>query len=311
MSTQSEAMLNSRVVAPAIPRQISAWQKFSWSVKRELWENRSIYLAPLGAAALFLIGFLITSGRMPSAVHEVLTPLQRRHNVEQPFELAAALIMGVALLVSLFYSLEAMQGERRDRSILFWKSLPVSDLTVVLSKAVIPLFVIPLIAFAITIATQIIMIPISAAVLAARGVDVAQLWRQEQFVRSSLLLLYHLIMVHGLWWAPFYGWLLFASALTRRGSFVWAACWALVPPFAIGYLEYLIFNTSHFVHMLQNRFSGAGMDSITVPGTMPMNPMTQLTPGRFLASAGLWIGLAIFAAFIAGAAQLRRRRGPI
>ena len=62
--------------------------------------------------------------------------------------------MMAAFIVSIFYSLETLHGERRDRSILFWKSLPVSDLTTVLSKASIPLVVLPLVGFAIIVATE-------------------------------------------------------------------------------------------------------------------------------------------------------------
>ena len=62
--------------------------------------------------------------------------------------------MGTTFIVGIFYCLDALYGERRDRSILFWKSLPVSDLTTVLSKASIPLVVLPLLAFAITVVTQ-------------------------------------------------------------------------------------------------------------------------------------------------------------
>src|SRR5947209_6271232 len=230
MTSATEVVMDSHIAAQPVARRVSGWQAFCWSVRRELWENRSIYLAPAGAAVVFLVGFLISGPHLPSRVRAALTPLQQRHSIEQPFELAAALIMGVAMLVSLFYSLDAMQSERRDRSILFWKSLPVSDLTTVLAKAFILLFAIPLIAFVVTIATQLIMILVSAAVLAAGGVDVARLWHQEQFVRVSLLLLYHLVTAHGLWWAPFYGWLLFVSAWTPRASFLWAASWAVVPP---------------------------------------------------------------------------------
>ena len=59
--------------------------------------------------------------------------------------------MGTAFIVGIFYSLDALHGERRDRSILFWKSMPVSDLTTVLSKASIPLVVLPLLSFAISL----------------------------------------------------------------------------------------------------------------------------------------------------------------
>jgi ABC-2 type transport system permease protein len=313
MSTQSNMIadhhLEPLVAAPAI----APWQRFSWSLRRELWEHRAIYFAPLGAAVLFLIGFLISNFHLPAQARAALAlgPTYLKHHVEEPYELASALVMGVALLVALFYSLDCLQSERRDRSILFWKSLPVSDFTTVLAKACIPVFVVPLVAFAVTVATQLAMVLVSAPILAASGINIAAIWAQHSLLRSWWLLLYHLITVHGLWWAPFYGWLLLVSAWARRGSFLWTASWAIVPPFAIGYLEYLVFHTSHFADMLQERFSGAGMEAVAVPGTMPWNPMTQLTPGRFLTSTGLWIGLALFTVFLAGAVRLRRQRGPV
>jgi len=310
MGMQSNIIADHHLEPQVRARAIAPWQRFSWSVRRELWEHRAIYLAPLGAAVLLLIGFLISVGGETRAAL-TLAPSYLKHHVEEPYELASALVMAVALLVALFYSLDCLQSERRDRSILFWKSLPVSDFTTVLAKACIPLFVVPLVAFAITVLVQAVMVLISAPILAASGIHVGTIWAQHSLVRSWWLLLYHLITVHGLWWAPFYGWLLLVSAWARRGSFLWTASWAIVPPFAIGYFEYLVFHTSHFAHMLLERFSGGGMEAVAVPGTMPWNPMTQLTPGRFLISAGLWVGLAIFAVFIAGAVYLRRQRGPV
>ena len=91
-----------------------------------------------------------------------------------------------------------MHGERRDRSILFWKSLPVSDATTVLSKASIPLVVVPLVTFAVTVATQWIMLLWSTLIVPASGGSVATLWTKLSFVQMSLLLLYHLITAHAL-----------------------------------------------------------------------------------------------------------------
>ncbi len=132
--------------------------------------------------------------------------------------------MLTTLLVGVFYCLDALHGERRDRSILFWKSLPVSDLTTVLSKASIPLVVLPLLTFAITVAMQWIMLLLSSAVLLGSGLSVATLWTQLSFVQMSLVLLYHLLTVHSLWYAPFYGWLLLVSGWARRAPFCGRLC---------------------------------------------------------------------------------------
>ena len=142
---------------------------------RELWESRSIYIAPLAVAALTLVGHLIaTIGRAMS----VTNLAQRGAILEEHYSFAEFAIMGTTFVVAVFYCLDALHGERRDRSILFWKSLPVSDLTTVLSKAAIPLVVLPLLTFAITVLTQLIMALMSSVVLLGSGLSVATLWAQ-------------------------------------------------------------------------------------------------------------------------------------
>ncbi len=161
-------------------------------------------------------------------------------------------------------------------------------------------------AFSITVVLQLIMLLLSSAVLLASGLNVATLWTQLSFVQMSLLLLYHLFTVHSLWYAPFYGWLLLVSGWARRAAFLWAA----LPLVAIAIVEKIAFNTSYFTAMLQHRLDGA-TEAVIAPGTFPMDPMTHITPGHFLGNPGLWLGLAIFAAFLAAAVRLRRYQGPI
>jgi ABC-2 type transport system permease protein len=140
MNTPNIAMPGPSLSAlPSAPRRISYTQSFYWSVRREIWENRSIYLIPLIAAAIFLFGFVINLINLRYHIRGVAWT---HENFKMPHEISGALIMGSALIVGIFYSLEALYGERRDRSILFWKSLPVSDLTAVLAKLSIPLVVI-------------------------------------------------------------------------------------------------------------------------------------------------------------------------
>jgi ABC-2 type transport system permease protein len=282
---------------------------FYWSVWRELWENRSIYIAPLVAAAVILFGFLISMIHLPNKMRATLAldPASQHEALAEPYDAAAGLLMGTALLVGVFYCLDALHGERRDRSILFWKSLPVSDLTTVLSKASIPLIVLPLLTFAITVVTQWLMLLLSTVVLLMSGVSAATLWTQLSLFQMSLLLFYHLLTVHVLWHAPIYAWLLLVSGWARRAAFLWAA----LPLVAIYIVEKIAFNTSRFLAMLVHRLSGGGAEAVTAPGSFPMDPMTHLTPGNFLISPGLWIGLAVAATFLAAAVRLRRNQGPI
>ncbi len=273
-----------------------------WSVRRELWENRSIYLAPLAVAGFALVGFLIaTIGRSLS------TPdlTQRRTILEEPYSFATALIMGAATIVALLYCLEALHGERRDRSILFWKSLPVSDLTTVLSKASIPFVILPGLAFVVTVATNLIMLLLSTAVLKGSGLSAAALWAQLWSFQMQLL--YHIVTVHVLWYAPIYAWLLLVSGWARRAAFLWAG----LPPLAIFIIEKLAFNTSHFGALLRYRFSGPEELVFTEPGSFALHPMMHLDLGKFLSTPGLWTGLLVAAIFLAAAVRLRRYQGPI
>jgi ABC-2 type transport system permease protein len=283
-------------------------QRLYWSVRRELWESRSIYIAPLAVAAVFLLGFVISLLHLPDKMRATLAldPAQQRNLIEQPYDFAALLLMATTLLVAIFYSLDALHSERRDRSILFWKSLPVSDLTTVLSKASIPLVILPLLTFAITVATQSIMLLLSSIVLLGNGLSVAALWTNVSPFHMWTMLLYHLLAIHGLWYAPIFAWLLLVSAWARRATFLWAA----LPLVAIAAIERIAFNTSHFATMLGNRLGGPG-EAATAPSNLAMDAMIHGSFGDLLTSPGLWIGFALAAIFLAAAVRLRRYQGPI
>jgi ABC-2 type transport system permease protein len=269
-----------------------------------LWENRYIYIAPLAVAVVVLFGFLIATIGRAMAMHDLA---QRAAVLTEPNDFAALIIMGTAFVVGIFYSLEALHGERRDRSILFWKSLPVSDLTTVLSKASIPLVVLPLLSFALTVATQWIMLLLSSAVMLGSGLSVAPVWTHMLMFQTWMLLLYHLVAVHMFWYAPIYGWMLLVSGWARRAAFLWAA----LPWAAIGIVEKLAFHTSHFAHWVGYRISGGAAGGEFTADHASMDPLMHLTPGKFLSTPGLWMGLAFFAVCIAAAVRLRRYREPI
>jgi ABC-2 type transport system permease protein len=266
-------------------------------VRRELWEHRSIYIAPLSGAAISLLGFLTGLA---------LSPAHRHQPLDAPYEFAGFLIMGTAFIVGIFYSLDALYGERRDRSILFWKSLPVSDLTTVLSKLAIPLIILPLLSFIITVVTQFVMLLLSSAFQLGSGSSAGTLGAGMSFLHMSLMLLYHILTVHGLWYAPIYGWLLLVSAWAPRAPFIWA----FLPPFVIWGVEKIAFRTSHFLGLLQYRLTGPVPTTTARSGNM-MEMMSALTPAQFFSTPGLWVGLAVAAIFLAAAVRLRRYREPI
>ncbi|HKN33797.1 MAG TPA: hypothetical protein VJX16_11205 [Terriglobales bacterium] len=310
MNTQSNAMPESLQAQSVAPGALSATRPFYWALRRELWENRFVYVAPLVVAGLFLIGFLITLIHLPAQLrgYSGTDPESYREAILMPYNIAAGFMMGTYILVTLFYCAEALHGERRDRSILFWKSLPVSDRTTVLAKASVPFIVLPLLTFALTLLLQISVLLLSSAVLLASDLSVASLWTRLPVVQMSLLMLYHILTAHALWPAPIYCWLLLVSGWARRVVFLWAA----IPVLAIAGVEKIAFHTQHFATLVGNRLIGNTPPMGYAPADIfPTDPMTHIMPGHFLSSPSLWIGVAIAAAFLAGAVHLRRHQGPI
>jgi ABC-2 type transport system permease protein len=305
MSTQSNAIPQSALASGAGSyNEISSARRFYWAVKREVWESRSIYIAPLAVAGIILLGFFVSTIYLPAKMRASpgMTPLDRGEILAQTFGIAAMALMATTLVVAIFYCLDALHGERRDRSILFWKSLPVSDLMTVLSKATIPLLLLPLITLLITLALQFMMLLVSAAILLVGGQSLAMLSHLNLGI-TWIALLNHLVVGHGLYYAPFYGWFLLVSAWARRGTFLWA----VLPPLMIGVLEKILFNTSHFGDLIGDRFGiGGSATSGKATGMLAM-----IADSPTLSSPGLWIGLAITALFLFAAVQLRRRQGPV
>jgi ABC-2 type transport system permease protein len=307
VTTDSPAVPGPPLDPPAgAPEVLSPTRLLYWSLRRELWENKSIYLAPLAVAGVVLFSYLVGTIGLPARLRTaaVLEPARQQALLAGPFSLAASVIMMTTIVVGAFYCLDALYGERRDRSILFWKSLPVSDLTTVLSKACIPLLVLPLVGLAVVVATQLLMLLLGTIVVLLGAASPAALWARVPLFRMSLVMVYGL-GVHALWHAPLYAWLLLVSAWARRLPILWA----VLPPLAIGVVERMAFGTTQFCALMRYRFMGTLTEAFDFKAQGGIVPLIQ--PLKFLGSPGLWSGLIVAAAFLALAVRLRRRREPI
>src|SRR5437016_1420082 len=313
MNSSSSIPIESPSNSELQPRSYSATapRPFYWSVWRELWEHRSIYVAPLIVAAVQVFALAISTIGLAERRRAVLLlddPLKQQAAIEATYDAAAMMMIFVVFIVGVFYCLDALHGERRDRSILFWKSLPVSDLTTVLSKAIIPLAVLPAIAFALTVCVQLIMLLMTSANLLVHGMSPATTWAHFPVFQNWLVMLYGLIAI-AFWHAPIYGWLLLVSAWARRATFLWA----VLPLIVIQIFEKITFGTHYFGTLLQHRLMGFAPHAFGFHGEghPTIDSLSQLTPGRYLGSPGLWIGLLVAAAFLFVAVRLRRYRGPL
>lgn len=267
-----------------------------WSIRRELWENRSIYLAPLIVTAVVLFGTF-----MSTLIAAATGPEGKA--IVRPISMAPAPIMLATFIVSFFYAVEALYSERRERSILFFKSLPVSDVTTVLSKAAIPIVVLPAIALFLSAVTQLILLPVAFLGSLSRGASGSQL---SALLPEPVIMVYGMT-IHTLWFAPIFGWLLLVSAWAKRAPILWA----LLPVLMIAGLEKMIFNSWYFMNMLQYRMSGAIREGFATKPGSNITRFTELTPLNFLSSPGLWVGLMFAAACLVASVRLRRSREPI
>jgi len=315
--------------AAAVPA-LRATRPFYWSVRRELWESRSIYLAPLVVAGILLLGFLIalshsgggsmhwTSGDQnqvdmgghggdhgadPGGHHHMsITPA---FLVALPFEIVAGVVAVTGVIVGMFYCLGALFNERRDRSILFWKSLPVSNLTSVLAKAAVPMLVVPAVVFVVVTLAQVATLLIALIGLTLHSQDPSILWSSLPFGEGSVVLIYGLLAL-ALWYAPIYAWLLLVSAWSKNMTFLWA----VAPPLVLAVFEKIAFGTNYVGDLLKYRITGAAAASFKA-STGSHLELGNVDLVGFVLTPGLWLGLIAAALMTAAVVWLRRRREPI
>lgn len=306
MSTQSNAVNDAAPVSQAAaPAVISPLRSFYWCVRREVWEYRSIYIAPAVAAALVIVALLIAVGH--GAVSFRITTMDGALHKEQAnamYDIAMSAIMGVSLVVAVFYCLSTLHSERQDRSVLFWKSLPVSDLTTVLSKVAVAAGVIPAVMMALIMATHVVILLIESVVVAVSGQGMAAVWPTPGLLPMWGLTICHIVVIHVLWYAPIYCYLLMISALARRAPFLWA----VLPPVIAGIVEKIAFGSSNIFLLLLDRLSG---QSFGATGSMEAASMNGVSPLRFLSSSGLWLGLLFAVVCLMVAVRLRRAKSVI
>ena len=215
----------------------------------------------------------------------------------------------VYFIVLVFVLLGALHDDRRDRTVLFWKSMPVTDAETVLSKLVTAVWVAPAATIAMILIVQIFLLTVISGLFATREtLSIWPIWANSGlFIGLVELLVGYL--VQGLWALPLYGWLLFISAAVNRLPFLWA----LFVPSALVALESLVGLTSaprEFIHD-HLRFTAlprghGGGEPTLVHAANGLGDSIGL-----FATAELWAGIAVGAAFLAGAAHLRRTRNEI
>jgi ABC-2 type transport system permease protein len=302
--------------APATaPRPV---RPFYWSVRRELWENRSLMIAPLVAGGIAIVALFLNAMHLQEGMQmlSALNAEKQRAIVNGIYGGIGFLITWVTSITVFFYLLDALQGERKDRSVLFWKSMPVSDTTTVLGKVFTALAVAPAIVIAVTIATQLVVLLLGSVILMISGANPAPIWGNLQMVQLTLALIYGQIAV-ALWYAPVSAWLLFVSAWAKRVPILWA----VLTPIAVMLFERVAIGTHYVQDMLAYRLRDGLKVMFTPRSTfaigdevdpeLPRRVFDVLDPIAFFSNPWLWVGLVVAAGFVAAAIWMRRYREPI
>ncbi len=297
-------------------------------VRRELWEHRAIYVVP--AVLILLVSLTSVTGQVAisSLEEEVNLAILGTVNMsENERGMAVTGVMfGISWLffltmiaLSYFYALDALYAERKDKSILFWRSLPVTDSATVVSKLLTAAVVIPLVTFVAILLTHVIVLVISSIWVGLRGVDAWSLiWSAAPLIENWTATLIG-VLVLPIWSAPFIGWFLFVSAFAKRSPFLFA----VLPLIVIPMLERILFGTSVFAEMLYDRnpfnmpilkdmpalenadFEGDDLLALAESG---VNVLQFIDIGRFLTSGSVWIGVIVSGLFCSAAVYVRRYR---
>ncbi|MBA8887973.1 ABC-2 type transport system permease protein [Dokdonella fugitiva] len=312
-------------------------------VKREYWEHRGGFLwTPVwvtGITLLLTVLGLVTAEIFRSRAHvQVGFSLDMlRQDIDAKdwanagygldvvqFVFGALPCIGL-FFVLFFYLLGALYDDRRDRSVLFWKSLPVSDLATVASKALSAMFVAPLIALAVSTLAYLAFLVIVGLWLSVHGLNVLPAIAASHPFRT-VWRMFLTIPVDALWALPAIGWLMFWSAWARSKPFLWAVMLPILVVFANWWIGVL--GGPHFAGVLDvakilgrlllsvmpggwMSLDAAGVVREWMPHAGDTNGSGLLAPERLLdvmTSANLWIGVAAGLALLAAAVWLRGRR---
>jgi ABC-2 type transport system permease protein len=281
-------------------------------VRREFWEHRALWLAPLVVAGLLALCAAI--GR----IHFDVDDAARVQGADQrvalftiiQWVLAMPLYVVVMFVVG-FYLLDCLYAERKDRSILFWKSLPVSDGLTVTAKMLVALVAMPLGVFALALLAQLLCTAILGARVLAGSLPPVFAWSTYEWLRTELVMLL-VTLVAALWYAPLAAYLLLVSAWVRRAPILLATLPAVLGPI----LEWVAFGTRHLMDFINYRANGVwwllgvqNVHVITKHGLYPVGTALEgLNFRALLTSIDLWLGLVVTGALMYAATRIRRYR---
>jgi ABC-2 type transport system permease protein len=283
-------------------------------MKREWLESRTAFFwLPVG-----LLGFVFVSSLLGFAIsgsvesHILLSGDNANFifidgwtdtEVEQRmamFRLAASGPFWLIYIVAAFFVLlGSLYDERKDRSVLFFKSLPVTDAETVASKLLLVIWAAPLVTVAVIVVTQLFLLTMVTIFIAAQDLgDPSRLWWHSGLIMGAVQLVFG-YFIQGFWTLPIFAWLMLVSTTAPKLPLLWAA----LVPFAASLGERISFGTNVISQSITRHIQPVALsvqegDSLRVP----LSFSDQLA---LFATAELWVGLLVGAALLYGTVRFR------
>lgn len=295
-------------------------------IRRELWEHRALYFVPAVLGLLIVLGEMTGQAAVSAfGMHIDLALLGastigefvRGAIISTLMAILAGFFIFVMAVVAIFYSLDSLHAERKDNSILFWRSMPVTDAETVISKLLTALVVIPLITFVFIAITHLLVLLVSSVWVGMRGANAWHLIWSAVPLLDNWAATFIVMFALTLWLSPFVGWFLLVSAYAKRSPI----SMAVLPIIVLPMLERAIFKSTFLFDAIYARTGdipiGRNIDfgaffnqeMLTTARDSSLSLMSMIDLGRFLAAPGLWPGLLVCGLFVTGAIYVRRFRG--
>ncbi len=221
---------------------------------------------------------------------------------------SASVFHAVYFLVIAFVLLGCLYDERKDRSVLFWKSMPVTDTAAILSKLIVPVWLVPLLVVAAITLTWLVLLSMFSVVASTEELgSVGRLWANSGI---GLGIVQELVgyAIQGLWALPVYGWLVLVSATVTRLPLLWA----VLLPLSVAFLERISFGTDMVSGFFRRHLEFAALPRLTPEEGRSMPVATSVSDQfALLATGELWIGVLLGAAALAAAVYWHRRTNEI
>lgn len=219
--------------------------------------------------------------------------------VGRPFAISFFFVTFFVLLATLF-------DERKDRTALFWKAMPVRDRDTVLSKLIMPVWIAPILSVAAIVVSQMFVLIALSIMLWGNGhITTGDIWWHAGLLQGAIEWL-ATFATWGFWSLPIWSYLLLVSSAAPKAPFLWA----VMTPLLVAAIEWAAFGSHRLLGFIGNH---VGTDAMPIVGDGPADASASVFAnlGALWTSSGMWFGIALGIAMLAGATFFRRRSSEV